>query len=355
MNTLIGPLLGILCGVIFGVILQRGRVCFNSAFRDLYLTKDNFMFKGGLLTVALSAISFTAMAQFGLIKLGPAILNWGGIIVGGLFFGMGMVLAGGCASGMTYRIGEGNTPSIVAGLVYGLSAWATSAGALKPLTNWASKLDLVAVNADPTYYNVAGGTKIGPTVATLLNVNPWIPAIGFAALIFIYLFATKTTRREGANMKWWVIGIALTLVNSLTYFLSAQYAKRQYGLGITAGWTNILQTFTLSQNGAEKPPMLNFAGGIVVGVIVGALIAAIVTKEFKWRAPKQGKYYAYAALGGLMAGFGAAFAKGCNIGHFLTGTSFVGIGDIIASIMFILGNWFMARILFGKPDPNIAA
>jgi uncharacterized membrane protein YedE/YeeE len=355
MNSLTGPLLGILSGIMFGVILQRGRVCFNSAFRDLYLTKDNFMFKGGLFAVALSAISFTAMAQFGLIKLAPTILNWGGIVVGGLFFGMGMVLAGGCASGMTYRIGEGNTVSIVAGLVFGLSAWATSTGLLKPLTKWAAKLDLVAVNANPAYYNVAGGGKIGPTVATLLNVNPWVPAIGFAALIFIYLFATKTTRREGANMKWWVIGIALTFVNTLTYFLSARFAKRQYGLSITAGWTNLLQVFTLSQNGAEKPPMLNFAGGIVIGAILGAFLVAIVAKEFKWRVPKQGKYYAYAALGGLMAGFGASFARGCNVGHFLTGASFVGIGDILATIMFILGNWFMARILFGKPDPNIEA
>ncbi|MEA4812637.1 MAG: YeeE/YedE family protein [Anaerolineaceae bacterium] len=355
MNSIIGPLLGVLCGIIFGVVLQRGRVCFNSAFRDLYLTKDNFMFKAGLFAVALSAIGFTAMAQFGLIKLAPSVLNWGGVIVGGLLFGMGMVLAGGCASGMTYRIGEGNTVSIVAGLVYGLSAWATGSGVLKPLTNWAANLNVVAANADPAFYNVANGGKIGPTFATLLNLNPWIPVLVFAVLIFVYLFATKTTRREGANMKWWVIGIALTLVNMLTYFLSAQYAKRQYGLGITAGWTNMLQAFTLSQSGAEKPPMFNFAGGIVLGVIIGAFIAAVVTKEFKWRVPKQGKYYAWAVLGGLMAGFGASFAKGCNIGHFLTGSSFVSVGDILATVMFILGNWLMVRILFGKPEPNIEA
>ena len=355
MNSLLGPSLGILCGAIFGVILQRGRVCFNSAFRDLYLTKDNFMFKGGLLAVALSAIGFTAMAQFGLIKLAPSVPNWGGIIVGGLFFGMGMVLAGGCASGMTYRIGEGNTVSIAAGLVFGLSAWATNSGLLKPLTKWAAKLDFAAVNADPTYYNVGTGGKIGPTAATLLNINPWIPAAVFAILIFIYLFATKTTRREGANMKWWVIGIALTLVNMFTYYLSAKYANRQYGLSITSGWTNLLQAFTLSQNGADKPPVVNFAGGIVLGVIIGAFLAAIVSKEFKWRVPKQGKYYAIAVVGGLMAGFGASFARGCNVGHFLTGASFVSVGDTLATVMFILGNWFMTRILFGKPYPNIEA
>ena len=348
MNALVAPLFGLLCGTIFGVILQRGRVCFNAAFRDLFFTGENSLFKAGLLTIALSALSFTGLAQLGLIKLAPSVLNWGGVIIGGLFFGMGIALAGGCASGMTYRIGEGNTVAIVAGLAYGLSAWSTSSGLLRPLTKWAANLDLAAINADPAYYNVGSGGKIGPTVATLMNLNPWIPAIVFAVLIFIYLFATKTTKRADVSMPWWAIGIALTLINSFTYVISARFANRQYGLGITSGWTNLLQAFTLSQNGADKPPVVNFAGGIVLGVILGAFLSALVTREFKWRLPKQGKTYALAALGGLMAGFGAAFAKGCSVGHFLTGTSFVSVGDILASLMFVLGNWLMIRLLIGK-------
>ena len=352
---MIGPLLGILCGIILGVILQRGRVCFNSAFRDLYLVKDNFMFKAGLLAIALTAIGFLAMAQFGLIKLAPSVLNWGGVIVGGLLFGMGIVLAGGCASGMSYRIGEGNTTSIVAGLVYGLSAWASGSGALKPLKAWAANLSVTMQNPDPVIYNTGEKVSIGPTLSSILNMNPWVVTLVFAAIIFAYLFLTKTTKREGANMQWWVIGIALTLVNMLTYYLSATFAKRQYGLGITAGWTNILQTWTLSQNGTETAPSLNFAGGIVVGVILGALVAALVKGEFKWRTPREGKYYAYAVLGGIMAGFGANFAAGCNIGHFLTGSSLLSVASLVASIFFILGNWIMSRIMFGAPDRDIKA
>lgn len=347
---MLGPILGIVCGLLLGIVLQRGRVCFNSAFRDLYLTKDNFMFKAGILAIALTSIGFLLLAQLGLVKLNPAVLNWGGVVVGGLLFGMGMVLAGGCASGMTYRIGEGNTTSIVAGVAFGLSAWASGSGVLKPLKAWADGLKVVAQNADPAYYVSGEGTAIGPTLATIVKVNPWIPTLVFAGLLLLYVFCTKTTKREGANMKWWVIGVALTVVNMLTYVLSAKFAKRQYGLGITAGWTNILQTWTTTNSGAENAPKLNFAGGIVIGVILGALIMALVYKEFKWRVPKDGKYYAYAVLGGVMAGFGSNFASGCNIGHFLTGSSLLSISSIVASVFFILGNWTMTRILFGKPD-----
>lgn len=346
---MIGALLGILCGALFGFVLQRGRVCFSSAFSDLYLSKDNYIIKAGLLAIALTAIGFMLLAQFGLIKLAPSALNWGGVSVGGYLFGVGMVLAGGCAGGMTSRIGEGSTTHIVAGLVYGLSAWSASSGVLKPLKSWANGMKVIVRNVDPKYFVSDEGTAIGPSLSNMFNINPWIPTLVFAIIILVCLFAVKTTKRDGVNLKWWVIGVALTAVNMLTYFLSAQFAQRQYGLGITAGWINILKTWTSADSGAEAAPTLNFAGGIVIGVISGAFISAMIRKEFKWRVPKSGKDYAYAVIGGMLAGFGANFAGGCSIGHFLTGSSLLSLSSFIASLFFLLGNWTMTRIIYGSP------
>lgn len=335
-----GPVLGILCGIVFGVVLQRGRICFNSAFRDLRMSHDNFMFKAGLLTIAIMAIGHVALAQFGLIKMAPPGISFAAMAIGGLCFGMGMVLAGGCASGTTYRIGEGFTTSILAGLTYGVFAIATQRGFLSPITKALSGTWTMVPNPDPALY---AGEKIGPTIATALGISPWIAAIAFAALICVYLFATKTTKREGANMKWWAISIALSLVALLTYVVST-WTGRNYGLGITAGWNNFLTTIM------DVESKINFAGGIVIGVIIGAFIAAVATKEFKIRAPKQGKYYLYAVLGGILMGFGATLAKGCNIGHFITGNGLMSLGSLFASVMFIIGNWIMVRILFGKAE-----
>ena len=38
-------LTGLFVGVLFGFILQRGRFCMNSAFRDAILLKDNILLK----------------------------------------------------------------------------------------------------------------------------------------------------------------------------------------------------------------------------------------------------------------------------------------------------------------------
>ncbi|KPL69985.1 transporter [Ornatilinea apprima] len=329
-------LLGLLTGVAFGFVLQRGRVCFNSAFRDLRMMKDNFMFKAGLLAIAVQIIAFLAMSQLGLIHLNPKPLNLIGSIVGGYIFGLGMVLAGGCASGTTYRISEGNTTAWLAGLVYGIFAWATQSGFLSPLMKAISQFNITVAPNSALYL----GEQTGPTLATMLNINPWIAGLVVAALLFAYLFGTKTTPRDTATWGWIKTGLLVVPV-AMFGFWSSTISGRPYGLGITGGWINILKAIQTNE-------LLNWEGAEVLGIMIGAGITAVIFKEFKLRVPKNGKTFLYVVAGGVLMGFGAVFAGGCNIGHFLTGIPQLAISSIVAGIFFILGNWTMVRILYGK-------
>jgi len=330
-------ILGLITGIALGMVLQRGRLCFNSAFRDLILTKDNFLFKAGIFAIALETIAFPIMAQFGWIHLNPKPLNLVGNIIGGFIFGMGMVLAGGCASGTTYRVGEGNTTSWLAALAFGLTAYATQKGVFNPILNAISKFTVKVSNINPLYLADDKG-KIGPTLATLLHINPWIMGIIFAVILLAYVFGTKTTERPDSPLKWWVIGL-LVLPVAMFGFWSSTISGRPYGLGITGGWVNIMQSYT-----TNAP--LNWEGAEVLGVIIGALIMALANKEFKFRLPKKGITYLQVLVGGVLMGFGAVFAGGCNIGHFLTGIPQLALSSIVAGIFFILGNWFMSWLLY---------
>ncbi|MGC9073225.1 MAG: YeeE/YedE thiosulfate transporter family protein, partial [Caldisericum sp.] len=62
---------GLLVGIIFGILLQRSRLCFNSAIRDLKMTKDNYLAKMALVAILIETIGFQLAAQFGWIKLNP--------------------------------------------------------------------------------------------------------------------------------------------------------------------------------------------------------------------------------------------------------------------------------------------
>jgi len=88
------------------------------------------------MAIAVETIGFQLMAALGVIKLNPLAFIPAAQIVGGFAFGMGMVLAGGCASGVTYRIGEGNAVAIIA---------ATFTPFLPELLEWKTKTHYCSV------------------------------------------------------------------------------------------------------------------------------------------------------------------------------------------------------------------
>ena len=100
-------------GSTFGFILQRSRFCFTASMRDPYLTGSTSLTKAVLAAFAVTTIGFTAIKYGahvqGLPIPGQAYVVPFGLhtIVGGFLFGIGMVIAGGCASGTLMRVGEG--------------------------------------------------------------------------------------------------------------------------------------------------------------------------------------------------------------------------------------------------------
>ncbi len=323
---------GLIVGLAFGALLQQGRICFNSAFRDVLIFRDNYLMKLAVLTLALQIVIFLLLSQFGWMVMNPMPLNIPANIVGGLIFGVGMVLAAGCASGTTYRVGEGMTTAWLAALGLGLTASATGSGALNWWKNWFGQFSISASN-NPTYYV----EESGPTLASVLGLNPWIPGLILAALFLLYAFGTKTTDRK-TKLDWKVASVLLALLGGVGFVTSIP-TGRMYGLGITSGWVNVLSGFT------DNAP-LNWGGWLIIGTVLGAAVAAVLTKEFKLRMPRSPITYVQVLVGGMLMGLGASTAGGCNIGHFLTGVPQLAISSLIASVFFILGNWGMAWILF---------
>jgi uncharacterized membrane protein YedE/YeeE len=117
-------------GLAFGFVLQRGRFCFASAFRDLFLLGHGRTMKGVLMGLAVASVGFglvmsrqVPMTFLGINPPSANVLPLGvHTALGGVLFGVGMVLAGGCVSGSLYRMGEGYVGSWVAfgGLMVGL-------------------------------------------------------------------------------------------------------------------------------------------------------------------------------------------------------------------------------------------
>jgi len=100
-------------GLSFGFVLQRSRFCFSASMRDPYLTKSTSVTRAVLIALALTSIMFTAI-KYGYAANGLPIPGQSYIApisiatgFGAFMFGIGMVIAGGCASGTLMRVGEG--------------------------------------------------------------------------------------------------------------------------------------------------------------------------------------------------------------------------------------------------------
>ena len=128
-------------GVAFGMILQRSRFCFTAAFRDPVTTGGTSLTRAAFLAVAVGTIGFSALSLYS-ISTGGKPLATDSVaplsiltVIGGVMFGIGMVTAGGCASGTLMRVGEGFQLQWVALLCFmlGSVAGAWAMGFLAPL------------------------------------------------------------------------------------------------------------------------------------------------------------------------------------------------------------------------------
>lgn len=124
--------------IAIGFTLQKSRFCFVSAFRDPLLVGTTKLTEALILLLAISILGFAMVFHLANIFNYPLALYVTPFglhtFIGGIIFGTGMVLAGGCASGILMRVGEGFAMQMIAllGLLigaflgkYSLSYWLT--------------------------------------------------------------------------------------------------------------------------------------------------------------------------------------------------------------------------------------
>jgi uncharacterized membrane protein YedE/YeeE len=336
MVVIVNILSGLTIGLIFGIALQRGRFCFNSAFRDTLMFKDYTILKAIGVAIAVEMLGFQLLSELGLVHLYPRGLYWGANILGGFMFGVGMVVAGGCISGATYRTGEGMVGSMLALVGIAIGGTLTTNYSLASIKNVLQVATKIQIN------------NVNPTIPIAIGVSPWFLIIPVFALIVF--FAQRSYRREkkakndpfslfGRAWPWWFSGMIVGTIAVLSYPL-AEAAGRTTPLAMTGGYIGIVTAFVnrnLQSIGLEQ--------AMVIGAIFGAAIAAFLAREWKIRVPPA-KMLGQSLLGGLIMGIGAVLGDGCNISTILIGVPLFSLGGILAGTFTILGCWAAAYIMF---------
>ena len=100
-------------GTAFGALVQRGQICFTAAFRDLWITGRTKLADALVIGLAVATVStFIVLLVTGMEPITkPAGL---GTLIDGLLFGLGIVMAAACETGMMYRATAGQVAAWLA-------------------------------------------------------------------------------------------------------------------------------------------------------------------------------------------------------------------------------------------------
>ncbi len=318
--------LAIFAGASLGYALERGDLCFHSTLRGLFRhPKQLDLFRAYLLALLIATPAIYALRALGWIEPWIPPFAWGANIFGGLIFGVGMVVAASCITGLFYKLGHG-----MLGTLVGLAAWA-----LGDILVYRGPLSGIRAILS------SGGQSL--TLTDILGPSTWIflPLVGLAAVIWL-LFAPKANlvRREKL-WGWLPLGIVVGVIISISWLL-AEAGGTNYPYGTSYVPTGIY--LALFENGHDGSlPTSPWIPIALASLIPGALIAAVRSKTL-WVRGETGLRYLQLGIGGFLMGVGAAFAGGCNLGHSLVGVPLLSVGSIATTVAMAVGVFVADRI-----------
>ena len=318
-----------LLGGALGLVLYHAAFGFASAWRA-FLAEG----RGEGLRAQMVMLGVATLLFFPLIAEGGAIgVNVSGAVApfglsvaaGAAVFGIGMQLAGGCASGTLYTVGGGSTKMVftllffMAGSLLGAAhmPWwlaAPSLGSLSVLTAWGlvpalagqlavfAAIFLLTRAIERRRGIVPAAPAPGLPLSRRLLSGPW-PLIWGAVALAVLNAVTLVT----AGHAWSI---------SFGYTLWGGKLAQAFGADLSAYafWTWPFPSRALAASVfADSTSVMNF------GVLAGAFLAAGLAGRFNpaWRLPWR--QVLAAALGGLLMGYGARIAFGCNVGAYFSG------------------------------------
>jgi uncharacterized protein len=128
-------LLGLVTGIVFGFLLQKGRVAKHRVIVDQFRLRDFTVLKIMATAIVVGGIGVYALASLGVVSLHIKPALWGGVLAGGVFFGLGIVVLGYCPGTTFAAAGEGHRDAIfgIAGMFAGALLFVLAYPALKPL------------------------------------------------------------------------------------------------------------------------------------------------------------------------------------------------------------------------------
>ena len=336
---------GFLIGLAFGYLTGRGNFCVMGSIASWITIKDARGMRSWMLAAAIAILAVMVMSRAGILDLQRTLytaprLNWASSILGGLMFGVGMVLAGGCASRNLVRAGAGDLRSGLTLVVTSLFASMTMGGALGPLRTEFERVTAMTLSMPsqrlPDMASAMMGS--GPTAELVL---PLVIAVAF----LVKCFTDEPFRNSRRHL---AIGIGVGLLVSAAWALTSmahdEFATRiqsPHGLSFVKPSADMFDWL-------ERATALGVPGfGVtsVFGTFAGGALAAWSTRRFHVISFADRADTLRHMAGAALMGIGGVLALGCSIGQGISGVSTLALGSILAAGSIVAGTVLGVKLL----------
>lgn len=334
---------GALIGLMFGFFAQRSKFCARAAVIECCDGTWGSRLAVWLMGFAVAILAVQAIVLVGFLKpessrhLGsPGSIS--GSVVGGLMFGMGMIMTRGCASRLLILSANGNLRALLSGLVFAVTVQASISGLLAPARQWVTSLWMVEGGPDRNLLNLTS-TWLGLVVGV---------AIGAAAL-----WRLRLNENSSNDNTWnWAgafVGLSIALGWGLTQLVASvsfePIAVQSLSFSSpSAEW--LMRTLSTA-----TAPSFGFDAGLLPGVFIGSLVASMMFGEFKFEGFQTENKLGHYLTGAVLMGFGAVMAGGCTVGSGMSGGAIFSNTAWLTLVSIILGAGLTYKVLKSINSP----
>ncbi len=333
-----------LAGALAGVSLLQASFGFTASWRALVLEGRTHGLRVQLLMFAVVGAIVLPLIAFGGGAYKGALAPVGvAVVLGAFLFGIGMQIAGACASGSMFAAGSGSLKSLVTiiGFVIGVT------GAVGTFETWSVWPILPTVSLT---HSLGGFGAVGAHLLTSAFAITLAMVYEKHRRGQIEGFLSDRTRETSLLGRWpllWgavglgIAAILIVLLSGRPWALISAYALWGSKLvALTVEDVTFWGHWAANPDILEKSIFADAASVVDLGTIAGAMLAAAITGKFALRGGLPLKGLALAMIGGIVMGFGARLSVGCNIGAFFSGIVSGSLHGWIWGIFAIAGTAF---------------
>ncbi len=356
---------GFVIAFVFGLVAARTNFCTMGALSDVVNMGHWGRVRMWVLAVAVALAGTTLLAYTGQVDLSKSVvqrpvLPWLSLLLGGLLFGVGMTLAGGCANKNLVRLGGGSLRSLVVLVFMAIAAYMTLKGLFG---QWRAALldpvnvDLRTLGWDSQSLATALARATGLEARAALLATTGLALAG--ALFFVFKdsrFRANTTQIVGAVVLGLLVAAGWYVTGHLGYGENPDTLETVYHATNTRTLESMSfvapLAFSLELLMLWTDASLHATFGIasVLGVVAGSAAYALSAGKFRWEGFASFEDLHQQLLGAMLMGLGGVTALGCTIGQGMSGLSTLALGSFIAVAGIVAGSVAMLRYMLWKAE-----